>query len=266
MQIGRKATSQELATTSISIASKKRLELNATSTFIEMAITASTMWSKQTGESRRGDHGAAAPFIVKNRTGYSILIWSDSDRKANAKPVSVKRLGDGDSIPWRFEDHKRLREVCDSCKAFAGIADRRDDAQNIASSSHNAFGVQVENMPWERLRNLSVDREGNFTHTLRPRLEEVSHRLVCDIKVKDNVKIVTLRSTMKVENHTHLPMELILLDSANKPSGNVFKIRELTNCVPRCWRVADDTHSTWRGLPLANRGCLSPEIQTPARS
>src|SRR3954447_8059622 len=94
------------------------------------------------------------------------------------------------------------------------------------SSSHNAFGVQIEDMPWERLRNLSVDREGDFTHPLRPRTDRIGHRLVCDVKVKDNVKIVTFRSSMKIENMTLLPMELILIDKDNKPTGRVYKIRE----------------------------------------
>jgi vacuolar protein sorting-associated protein 13A/C len=95
------------------------------------------------------------------------------------------------------------------------------------SSSHNAFGLQIEDMPWERLRNLSVDREGDFAYPLRPRKDRIGHRLVCDVKVKDNVKIVTFRSSMKIENMTHLPMELTLLDKDNKATGRVYKIREL---------------------------------------
>ncbi len=73
---------------------------------------------------------------------------------------------------------------------------------------------------------MSVDREGDFSYSLRPRKDQVPHRLVCDIKLKDNVKIVTLRSSMKIENQTHLPMEMVLIDASGKASSEVYKIRQ----------------------------------------
>lgn len=81
-------------------------------------------------------------------------------------------------------------------------------------------------MPWERVRNVSVDREGDQSYTLKPRMKEVLHRVVCDVKLKDNVKIVTFRSAFQVENMTHLPMELVLIDANNKQAAPVCKIRE----------------------------------------
>jgi vacuolar protein sorting-associated protein 13A/C len=96
---------------SISLSSKKRLEFNVTSTFIELAITGATIWNRDGAKILKEGRAAGSPFIIHNRTGYSIVVWSDSDRKANSKPIVVKRLGDGQSIPWRFEDHRRLREV-----------------------------------------------------------------------------------------------------------------------------------------------------------
>jgi vacuolar protein sorting-associated protein 13A/C len=95
----------------ISLSSQRRLEFNLTSVFIEMAITSATLWNRQSETARKDSRELGAPFMVRNQTGYSILVWSDSDRKASSKPASVKRLADGHSMPWRFEDHKRLREV-----------------------------------------------------------------------------------------------------------------------------------------------------------
>ncbi len=92
-----------------------------TATFIELAITTATIWSRDGEKILKEGRGSAAPFVVHNRTGYSILVWSDSDRKANSKPISVKRLGDGQSMPWRFDDHKHLREVSWAC-AWAGTS------------------------------------------------------------------------------------------------------------------------------------------------
>jgi vacuolar protein sorting-associated protein 13A/C len=42
--------------------------------------------------------------------------------------------------------------------------------------------------------------------------------------MQDNVKVITLRSTYNVENLTSYPIELILVDSSNKPAYAVQKI------------------------------------------
>jgi vacuolar protein sorting-associated protein 13A/C len=180
-----------------------------TAAFIELAITSATVWSQQHERVQHEGRGVDAPFVVRNRTGYTLLVWADSDKSLRSsgqgKSVQVRRLADNEAIPWRFQDHKRQRE-------------------NLSSSSHNAFGVQFENMPWERVRNVSVDREGDQSYVLKPRVQEVLHRVVCDVKLKDNVKIVTFRSAFQVENMTHLPMELVLIDANNKQAAPVCKI------------------------------------------
>lgn len=78
--------------------------------------------------------------------------------------------------------------------------------------------------PWEALRGIPVDREGEFTFSLRPRMEKYSDRLLCAITVQDNVKIVTLRSTYLVENQTFYPLELILVDHTGHPVYSLEKI------------------------------------------
>lgn len=71
-----------------------------------------------------------------------------------------------------------------------------------------------------------MDREGEFTFSLRPRTEKYSNRLLCEVQVKDNVKIVTIRSTYKVENLTLYPLELTLVDDAGHPVYSLEKICE----------------------------------------
>ena len=81
-------------------------------------------------------------------------------------------------------------------------------------------------MPWERVRNISPDKEGDHVYILRPRIGEVLHRVVCEITIKDNVKIVTFRSAFQVENMTHLPMEIVMIDANHKQAAPVAKIGE----------------------------------------
>ena len=84
--------------------------------------------------------------------------------------------------------------------------------------------MQVVGKQWEHLRSVPVDREGEYTFSLRPRTEKYSHRLVCEVKVQGNVKLVILRSTYKVENLTLYPLELTLVDETGQPVYAVEKI------------------------------------------
>ena len=94
----------------------------------------------------------------------------------------------------------------------------------MASSRNHAIGIQFQGKSWQPLRTIPVDREGEFVFVLRPRTEAVSDRLLCEVRVKDNVKIVTLRSTYLVQNLTLYPLELILVDANNKPTYALQKI------------------------------------------
>jgi hypothetical protein len=69
-----------------------------------------------------------------------------------------------------------------------------------------------------------VDREGEYAFTLRPRTEKYPARLLCEVKVVDNVKIVTIRSTYLVENSTLYPLELMLVDEHGQPAYSLERI------------------------------------------
>jgi vacuolar protein sorting-associated protein 13A/C len=78
--------------------------------------------------------------------------------------------------------------------------------------------------PWEPLRGIPVDREGEYTFPLRSHTERYSIRLLCEVKVEDNVKVVTIRSTYKIENHTFYPVELTLVSDTGQPISSLEKI------------------------------------------
>jgi vacuolar protein sorting-associated protein 13A/C len=90
------------------------------------------------------------------------------------------------------------------------------------------LGIQIQdgnrNSRWEKLRQISVDRAGEKVLTLRPRLDTVSHQIACEIKLENNVKIITFRSTLNVENQTSLPIEMIVVDSHGKASTGALRI------------------------------------------
>ena len=94
----------------------------------------------------------------------------------------------------------------------------------MSSTGHNSIGLQFIGKTWDQVRSIPVDREGEYTFSLRPRAGKYAHRVLCEVVVQDNVKVVTLRSTYKVENHTLYPLELVLVDENGRPAGSLEKI------------------------------------------
>ena len=91
-------------------------------------------------------------------------------------------------------------------------------------SGHNSIGIRFEEKGWDPIPSVTVDKEGQFPVLLRPRIEGVLHRLLCDVTVVDNVKLVTLRSTYKIDNECMYPLEVILVDEHNTPLYSLQKI------------------------------------------
>lgn len=96
--------------------------------------------------------------------------------------------------------------------------------QHVSATGHSSIGIKFQGKPWEQLRNIAVDREGEYTYVLRPKIDKVLHRILCEVVVESNVKIVTLRSTYNVYNDCLYPMEIILVDVNGKPAYALQKI------------------------------------------
>ena len=101
-----------------------------------------------------------------------------------------------------------------------------------------------------------MDREGEYTFSLRPRSEKYAHRLVCEVKVLGNVKQVVLRSTYKIENHTLYPLELTLVDETGQPVYAVEKIGMLGKSATLSF-LAHFAISPRSGL-CSTTGCRQP--------
>ncbi|KAI9292119.1 vacuolar protein sorting-associated protein vps13 [Neoconidiobolus thromboides FSU 785] len=191
----------------IELQSKKLLDFNVTPAIIE------TMLSffeeiKESGplDTPRGIH---IPYIIRNRTGYAMHIWGDING-GDSSSISLKRIPDGEDLNWRFYDWKETRE-------------------NL-SQGRNCLGLQFENVTWESLKDIIVDQEGVTTYQLRPLLMGVAHRLVCEVKLKNNVKIVTFRSPLVIENASLLPMEMVVVDSSKKHLSSITIIQPGDQC------------------------------------
>jgi vacuolar protein sorting-associated protein 13A/C len=125
--------------------------------------------------------------------------------------------------------------------------------QHVTSSGNHTVSIDFVGQNWEQLRSVPVDREGEFCFALRPRSDRSVHRLLCEVKVQDNVKLVTLRSTYQVENLTLYPIELTLVDDKGRPVYSLEKIGAYCFLWLH-WRNADGVTAPGQDYPLPIEG------------
>ncbi|KDQ63547.1 hypothetical protein JAAARDRAFT_29565 [Jaapia argillacea MUCL 33604] len=188
----------------IRIFARERLDLNVSTTFVELLMTTIRIWGKEGDRVLQKARGSSAPYRIRNRTGSSIYVWSDLEGGTANDGTGIKVAPD-QTIEWRFDDWKTMRE-------------------HVSSTGNHTIGVKLIGKPWEQLRSLPVDREGEYTFPLRPKTDKFPSRLLCEVKLQENVKVVTLRSTYKVENHTMYPLEVTLVDEVGHPAYSLEKI------------------------------------------
>lgn len=175
--------------------------------------------------------GSYAPYRIQNRTGSPILIWPDTNDSGGTNDPTAVKLANNQTVDWRFDDWKTMREVC--------VHNSRGPdfyliscPQHVPSSGQHTIAIQFVGKPWEQLRGVPVDREGEFAFSLRPRTEKFSDRLLCEVKVQENVKVVVIRSTYQIENDTLYPLELTLVDDIGHPVYSLEKIGKLAAFFP----------------------------------
>ncbi|CAG8559398.1 1542_t:CDS:10, partial [Racocetra fulgida] len=171
----------------IDITSLKRLEVNITHIFLETMLTTLSIINQVSEHLSTTARGSRAPYILRNKTGYNMNVWAISSD--DAKDTELKVMNDGQELDWRFDDWRKMREVC------------------IALTCE--FKLLRSN--WECIKDIPVDREGENIYILRPKLNEVYHRLVVDVKLENNIKYpcmaISLNAPIQVENL--LPYDIV---------------------------------------------------------
>ena len=148
------------------ISSGKRLEINAAAQFVDTTTNLFTYLDKDNRVKEEARH--LAPFRIRNHTGYRISVYSESPLGSSNTRNHVHHLDNGYDMPWSFGDWHAIRE-------------------HATEMTYNRLAVQIEDMPWERVRHIAVDHEGEYVMTLRPKLENISHRLLCEVMLDNNI-------------------------------------------------------------------------------
>ncbi|KAJ3052099.1 hypothetical protein HK097_006900 [Rhizophlyctis rosea] len=189
-------------TTSVDFYSRRKLEVTLSHVFIETMLRTQDMWTKQPQRSLRARRGVHAPYLIRNWTGYPIHIWADAP--GDGLNTELKELKTDEEMPWRFDDWRTMRE-------------RTLPAPNKVS-------LQLHGPGWETLKNIQVDQEGTRYYVLRPALNRVVHRIVCDVKLVDNVKVVTLRSATVIRNDTPITIHAMAINAKRQMTCGIYTI------------------------------------------
>ena len=198
------AREQETGLLSIDVSSKRTFDITISSASIALA-SKSFAFLTQEQDVLGKPRGTDAPYRIQNYTGFDVTV--DTRRQSSDEETTV-RLEDGQEIPWSFENWEKMRE-------------------NILSESSAASNVTVhlEGSGFDAIKNIRLNREGEFIYALKPKADQVLHKLLVEVKLgPDNVKYVTLRSPLLVENDTNIPVELGVYDAQE---GHLLKIEKI---------------------------------------
>ncbi|KAI1324409.1 vacuolar protein sorting-associated protein 13 [Xylariaceae sp. FL0255] len=189
---------------SVDLASKKTFDVTITTATIALA-SKSFSFLTQDEDILSKPRGVEAPYKIRNYTGFDVIMQAKT--QSSSEDISLK-LEDGEEAPWSFEHWEKMRE-------------------NILSESTmtNNVTIQIEGSGFDMVKNVRLNREGEFLYSLKPKTDNTLHRLLVEVKLgADNIKYVTLRSPLVVENETQIPVELGVYDAQE---GNLLKIEKI---------------------------------------
>lgn len=188
---------------SIDAYSHKCMELTVTSATIALASKSFQFLSTDEDVLSK-PRGADAPYRIRNYTGFDLRVWADVGAEEDGPAA---KLTDGEESPWRFEDSTAVRETL-APEGHAGLV-----------------GVKLEGSGFESVGRIPVVREGEVLYSLKPKKEGILHRLLVEVKLgADNVKYITFRSPLVIENNTQIPVEMGVYSPSE---GHLLKIEKI---------------------------------------
>ena len=188
---------------SFDVYSHKTMELTVTSATIALASKSFQFLSTDEDVLSK-PRGADAPYRIRNHTGFDLRVWADVSA---GEEGPAAKLTDGEESPWRFEDSTAVRETL-TPEGHGGVV-----------------GVKLEGSGFDSINRIPVVREGETVYALKPKQENVLHRLLVEVTLgPDNVKYITFRSPLLIENNTQIPVELGVFSPGE---GHLLKIEKI---------------------------------------
>ncbi|KAH3666193.1 hypothetical protein OGAPHI_004382 [Ogataea philodendri] len=185
----------------VDIASRESAELTVTSRSIALLSNISSLITEEADFKPRGED---APYRIINETGYDLQIWIDDGNPSLKDRQQLTLLKNGDTVPWSFEDWRKVRETLH------------------VDTESNFIGVEIVGSSYSWVRRISLRTEGEEVFMLNPKLDAGYHnRLACEVVLEeDKVKKVYLKSTVTIQNFTQSAIHIGTIDSKTEGSVN----------------------------------------------
>ncbi|KAJ8122891.1 hypothetical protein ONZ43_g1029 [Nemania bipapillata] len=147
---------------SIDLASRKTFDVTVTTATIAL-VSKSFDFLTQDEDILGKPRGVEAPYKIRNYTGFCVMVQAKT--LSNDESISL-RLDDGEEAPWSFEQWEKMRE-------------------NVMSESTtaNSVTVQIEGSGFDTVKNIPLNREGEFLYSLRPKMNNTVHRLLVETQI-----------------------------------------------------------------------------------
>jgi len=188
----------------VELYSRKMLELTITSATIALASKSAQFLSSDEDVLSK-PRGNDAPYRIRNYTGFQVDVWASGDKEDEGLAA---RLADGEEKPWRFEDPTTTRETL------------------APEGQTGLIGVRLDGSGFDSVDRIHVNREGETLYNLKPRKDKIQHRMLIEVKLgTNNVKYITIRSPLLVENKTQIPIELGIF---SPEEGHLVKIEKIS--------------------------------------
>ncbi|KAL6852521.1 Vacuolar protein sorting-associated protein 13 [Amphichorda felina] len=211
---------------SVDVASRKTFDITITTASIALASKSFDFLTTEQdvlGKPR----GVEAPYRIRNYTGFDVAVNSKSP--TSEEPITV-RLEDGQEAPWSFEHWEKMRENL------------------LTESNQNDVSITLEGSGFDPVKNVRINREGEFLYSLRPKADDILHKICVEVNLgSDNVKYVTLRSPLLIENATEIPVELGIYDAQE---SHLLKIEKI---------APGDARPAPVGAVYSKRGLVRPD-------
>ncbi|CAO2655854.1 Nn.00g046570.m01.CDS01 [Neocucurbitaria sp. VM-36] len=187
---------------SVDVYSRKAMELTVTAATIALGSKSFDFLTSDEDILSK-PRGSDAPYRIRNYTGFSLDVWAEGKEQEGF----AAKLDDGEEQPWRFEDPMSTRETLSTDGATGMI------------------GLRLQGSGFDTLPRIPVHREGEFLYNLKPKQDRIQHRILVEVKLgADNIKNITFRSPLLVENNTQIPIELGMFSPED---GHLLKIDKI---------------------------------------
>ena len=186
VNIFRKNANSEL---NCELSAKDKLNINVCHDTINSLINTYLKFNNQKNRNLQSRRIETYPYILRNRTGSDIVVWTES--KEADLDISLNKIPNNGELKLKLTDWRNMRE-----------------REKVIE---NKLNIQINTSMWETIKSIPVDQEKTISYLLRPLINHIVYVLVVDIKVIDNIKYVTFRSSSILKNRTDLNLDILIM-------------------------------------------------------